>query len=72
MNRRLAGLCTDCLHHRLVDSGRSTFVLCQRGLVDPAYRKYPPLPVLSCSGYEPSPPTDPGRSDQSAGGKLTE
>lgn len=29
------------------------FYLCERSLTDPRYPKYPPLPVLSCPGYEP-------------------
>jgi hypothetical protein len=47
-----AGLCARCLHCRLVDSGRSVFYLCGRALTDPTFRKYPPLPVLSCRGFE--------------------
>jgi hypothetical protein len=38
-----------------VTAARSTFVLCARGLTDPAYAKYPRLPVLGCPGYEPIP-----------------
>ena len=37
----------------LCKSERSTFYLCERSLTDPEYRKYPPLPVLRCPGYEP-------------------
>jgi hypothetical protein len=54
-----AGLCDDCLHRHIVDSGRSKFLLCRRGLTDPAYPKYPPLPVLACPGYA----KEPGRQD---------
>jgi hypothetical protein len=46
------GLCADCAFSRIVDSGRSVFYLCQRALTDPRFPKYPPLPVLSCPGYE--------------------
>lgn len=46
------GLCGECAHARVVDSGRSTFYLCQRAQTDPRYRKYPALPVLACPGYE--------------------
>jgi hypothetical protein len=54
-----AGLCETCRHARLVTARRSTFVLCGRGLTDPAYPKYPPLPVRACAGCEPRP--DDGR-----------
>lgn len=48
------GLCATCEHCRIVKSERSTFYLCQRALTQPEFRKYPPLPVLRCSGYEPA------------------
>jgi hypothetical protein len=48
-----AGLCDTCVHCRLIRSDRgSVFVMCLRGLTDPAYPKYPRLPVLNCAGYE--------------------
>jgi len=38
---------------RRVTSDRgSIFYLCQLSKVDPAFPKYPKLPVLQCSGYE--------------------
>jgi hypothetical protein len=46
------GLCGDCVFARVIDSGRSTFHLCERALTDPRYRKYPILPVLSCPGHQ--------------------
>ncbi len=46
------GLCGRCLHRRLVETGRSVFYLCQRSFTDPSYRKYPPLPVRACPGFE--------------------
>jgi hypothetical protein len=46
------GLCADCAFSRIVDSGRSRFYLCERALTDSSFRKYPPLPVISCPGYE--------------------
>ncbi|MCW2921180.1 MAG: hypothetical protein JWL76_1054 [Thermoleophilia bacterium] len=27
--------------------------MCRRSLEDPRFRKYPPLPVLACEGFEP-------------------
>jgi hypothetical protein len=48
------GLCADCLHLRLVRSPRSTFVRCALAGVDPRFPRYPRLPVVACTGYEPS------------------
>jgi len=39
----------------MVQSERSTFYLCQRAFSEPGYRKYPPLPVLRCPGYDKAP-----------------
>jgi hypothetical protein len=47
------GLCITCQHLRLVHTDRcSVFCQCQRSATDPAYPKYPRLPVLYCPGYE--------------------
>jgi hypothetical protein len=52
--RSRVGLCEDCSHSRRITSDRgSRFYLCQRSLTDASFRKYPPLPMLQCSGYEP-------------------
>jgi len=54
------GLCDRCRHQRIVRNTRgSAFSLCERSREDPAYMKYPPLPVLSCPGFRP-PPEPPG------------
>ena len=45
-------LCTTCRHVRVVRSSRSTFLLCRRAASDARYPKYPPQPVLACSGHE--------------------
>ncbi|MBA3867004.1 MAG: hypothetical protein H0X42_11790 [Solirubrobacterales bacterium] len=59
------GLCDRCRHQRLVPNTRgSVFSLCARSRSDPRYRRYPPIPVLSCPGFEPPPeaqPTEPRR-----------
>jgi hypothetical protein len=48
-----AGLCDSCAHQQLVHNTRgSTFSLCTRSRDDPAYPRYPRLPVLACPGYE--------------------
>jgi hypothetical protein len=46
------GLCATCVHLRLVASRRSVFVRCGLAAADPAYPRYPPLPVRRCAGYE--------------------
>ncbi len=49
-----AGLCGDCRHQQVVRTGRgSVFSLCLRSKTEPAYPKYPRVPVLACPGFEP-------------------
>ncbi|HTA05650.1 MAG TPA: hypothetical protein VK774_04745 [Solirubrobacteraceae bacterium] len=48
-----AGLCDTCAHQQEVRNTRgSVFSLCTRSRVDPAYPRYPRVPVLDCAGYE--------------------
>jgi hypothetical protein len=48
------GLCASCSHADVVRSSKgSTFYLCRLSEMDPAFRKYPVLPVRVCSGYQP-------------------
>lgn len=47
------GLCAECVHRRLVASRRSTFLYCGLSEHDPRFPRYPPLPVLSCDGFQP-------------------
>jgi hypothetical protein len=55
--RQAAGLCDSCRHQQLVHTTRgSTFSLCRRSKTEPAYPKYPRLPVLRCAGHEPRRP----------------
>jgi hypothetical protein len=50
---RNAGLCADCAHARQITSDRaSIFLQCQLSFTDPRFPKYPPLPVLTCNGYQ--------------------
>jgi len=47
------GLCDTCVHQQLVPNTRgSVFSLCLRSRTEPAYPRYPRIPVLECSGYE--------------------
>jgi hypothetical protein len=45
------GLCRTCEHLRLLASARSVFVRCGLADTDPAFLRYPPIPVLACPGY---------------------
>lgn len=47
------GLCRSCVHLRLAASARSVFVRCGKADTDPAFPRYPPLPVVACRGYLP-------------------
>ena len=47
------GLCSVCRHVVVTTSDRgSTFYRCGLAKTDPAFRKYPRLPVLACRGFE--------------------
>lgn len=57
------GLCDSCECQRIVRNTRgSSFSLCERSRTDPAYPRYPRVPVLRCPGYvkkvSNSPPPD--------------
>jgi hypothetical protein len=53
MARPAAGLCDSCAHQRIVRNTRgSEFSLCKRSRTDPAYPRYPRLPVTRCGGWE--------------------
>jgi hypothetical protein len=59
-----AGLCADCLYSRRIESARgSMFYLCERSASDPAFPKYPQLPVVECSGHTPKRKVD-GTTDE--------
>jgi hypothetical protein len=46
------GLCADCRYRRTVKSARgSSFVLCDKSREDPAFPRYPRLPVVRCAGF---------------------
>jgi len=48
------GLCLNCQHARLIESDRgSMFWRCALSYEDSRFPKYPRLPVLTCSGYQP-------------------
>ena len=50
----MQSLCQTCLHVREITSGKgSVFLLCQLAQVDDRFAKYPPQPIVRCTGYEP-------------------
>jgi hypothetical protein len=56
--RARVGLCLTCQFSRVIVSDRgSRFYFCERSKTDPRFPKYPPLPVVACAGYEPTPET---------------
>ncbi|NKB71253.1 MAG: hypothetical protein GKR89_29625 [Candidatus Latescibacteria bacterium] len=58
--KNTCGLCADCAYMRRVQSGRgAVFYLCQRWRSDPAYPKYPALPMQACPGYNQTPALTP-------------
>jgi hypothetical protein len=62
------GLCALCTHARIIESKRgSRFWMCTLSRVDPHFPKYPPLPVVHCSGHTPGEPSR-STSTNEAGG----
>jgi hypothetical protein len=52
VSRPDAGLCDRCRHQRLIKNTRgSVFSLCELSRTDPAFPRYPRLPVRSCTGF---------------------
>jgi hypothetical protein len=48
------GLCVRCINVHIIENRRgSRFYRCRLADVDPAFRRYPPLPVISCPGFAP-------------------
>lgn len=46
------GLCAKCRNARVVASRSSVFLRCALADVDPAFPRYPRLPVIECSGFD--------------------
>jgi len=66
-----AGLCAECRHHRVTGNRRgSRFYLCELASTDTRFRRYPPLPVLECAGFEQGGP-DPWAAYRREGGEET-
>jgi hypothetical protein len=51
--RDTVGLCASCVHAATVASSKgSVFWLCRLSETNPAFKKYPALPVVVCAGFE--------------------
>jgi hypothetical protein len=51
------GLCHTCRHAAAITTASgSVFYRCGLSETDPRFRKYPPLPVIQCTGYQPKTP----------------
>jgi hypothetical protein len=51
-------LCDRCTNVHIIENRRgSRFYRCRLADVDPAFVRYPPLPVLSCPGFTPEEPS---------------
>ncbi len=46
------GLCASCRHASVLASRSSVFLRCGMAERDPAFPRYPRLPVVACRGYE--------------------
>ena len=49
----MPSLCETCGNVREICTARSRFLLCELSFTNAAYPKYPPQPVVRCSGYQP-------------------
>jgi hypothetical protein len=59
------GLCSVCRHGQRQRNPRgSAFWRCRKAEEDPAFRRYPPLPVTRCQGHEAA--ADRSRSESPA------
>ena len=46
------GLCARCANVQVIENRRgSRFYRCRLADIDPAFMRYPPLPVISCVGF---------------------
>lgn len=53
---KTGGLCDTCRHAHPIESAKgSFFLLCDLSRTDPAFPKYPRLPVLACPGFSQKP-----------------
>jgi len=62
------GLCATCVYTRRVPHPRGGpgYIFCGRSEFDPAYPKYPRLPVVRCAGYAPRTRDEPKSDSESS------
>ena len=54
------GLCVRCANVHVIENRRgSRFYRCRLADVDPAFLRYPPLPVIRCPGFSPQGAVEP-------------
>jgi len=52
----IPSLCEFCRHLKEVVTGKgSRFLLCQKSVSDDRFAKYPPQPVVQCTGFDRGP-----------------
>jgi len=52
-------ICESCAHRKEVVSGKgSRFLMCKLSQTDRRFSKYPPQPVVDCTGFETRVPTE--------------
>jgi len=51
-NRDEVGLCRTCRHARRVPTAPKLYWMCRLAATDPAFERYPRLPVVRCAGYQ--------------------
>ena len=56
MSATQPGLCASCEQARVIRGARSQFWMCRLAESDPRFPRYPRLPVITCSGYNPGQP----------------
>lgn len=66
------GLCGNCRHAQVIETRKgSRFFRCRLSEGDPAFPRYPRLPVLVCTGWSrrpvPGPGTDPAGTEGAVG-----
>lgn len=58
-------LCQRCQHVREIVSGTgSRFLLCRLSQTDSRFAKYPPQPVLKCTGHQERTAKDPNHDEK--------
>ena len=65
----MRSLCETCGNVRVICTARSRFLLCELSVMNAAYSKYPPQPVVRCDGYRPRNDADKGEPGERREGR---